>query len=149
MPFSQIIPPSPSPTESPGNRFQLVLHQAQHFACCTLHISYISRVTIYSFDVLLSQLEQVCFSMSGSNCCFLTCIQISQETGKVVWYLHLFKNFPQFVVNHTVKGFGVVNIAEIYVFLELSCFLNDSMDLGNLNSSKTLMHTELLRVQNK
>ena len=60
--------------------------------------------------------------MSGSNCCYLTCIQISQETGKVVWYSHLFKNFPEFVVIHTVKGFGVVNEAEVDVFLELSCF---------------------------
>ena len=54
--------------------------------------------------------------MSGSSCCFLTCIQISQEAGKVVWYSHLFKNFPQFVVIHTVKGFGVVNKAKGDVF---------------------------------
>ena len=54
--------------------------------------------------------------MSSSNCCFLTCIQISQEAGKVVWYSHLFKNFPQFVAVHTVKGFGIVNKAEIDVF---------------------------------
>ena len=57
--------------------------------------------------------------MSGSFCCFLTCIQISQEAGKVVWYSHLLKNFPQFVVIHTVKGFSIVNKAEIDVFLEL------------------------------
>ena len=61
-------------------------------------------------------------SMSSSNCCFLTCIQISQEASQVVWYSHLFQNFPQFVVIHTVKGFGIVNKAEIDVFLELSCF---------------------------
>ena len=60
--------------------------------------------------------------MSSSNCCFLACIQISQEEGKVVWYSHLFINF-QFVVIHTVKGFGIVNKAEVDVFLELSCFL--------------------------
>ena len=60
--------------------------------------------------------------MSGSNCCFLTCIQISQEAGQVVWYSHLLKNFPQFVVIHTVKGFGIVNKAEVDVFLELSWF---------------------------
>ena len=60
--------------------------------------------------------------MSSSNCCFLTCIQIHQESGQVVWYSHLFQNFPQFVVIHTVKGFGIVNKAEIDVFLELSCF---------------------------
>ena len=58
--------------------------------------------------------------MSGSDCCFLTCIQISQEAGKVVWNSHLLKNFPQFVVIYTVKGFGVVSKAEVDVFLELS-----------------------------
>ena len=61
--------------------------------------------------------------MSSSNCCFLTCIQISQEAGKVVGYSHLLKNFPQFVVIHTVKGFGVVNKAEVNVILELSLFI--------------------------
>ena len=60
--------------------------------------------------------------MSSSNCCFLICIQISQEAGQVLWYSHLFQNFPQFIVIHTVKGFGVVNKAEIDVFLELSVF---------------------------
>ena len=64
--------------------------------------------------------------MSSSNCCFLTRIQISQEAGQVVWYSRLFKNFPQFVVIHTVKGFGVVNKAEVDVFLELSYFFDDS-----------------------
>ena len=54
--------------------------------------------------------------MSGSNCCFLTCIQISQEAGQVVWYSHLFQNFPQLIVIHTVKGFGLVNKAEVGVF---------------------------------
>ena len=56
-------------------------------------------------------LEPVCCSISSSNCCFLTCIQISQEAGTVVWYSHLLKNFPQFVVIHTVKGFGIVSKA--------------------------------------
>ena len=69
---------------------------------------------MYSF----SYLEPVCCSMSRSNCCFLTCIQISQEAGQVVWYSHLLKNFPQFIVIHTVKGFGIVKKAEIDVFLE-------------------------------
>ena len=68
--------------------------------------------------------------MSGSNYCFLTCIQISQDAGKVVWYSHLFKNFPQFVVIHTVKGFGVVNEAEVDVFLELSITLSSSQNKG-------------------
>ena len=51
--------------------------------------------------------------MSGSDCCFLACIQISQEVGKLVWYSHLFKNFPQFIVIHTVKGSSVVSEAEV------------------------------------
>ena len=87
---------------------------------------------MYSF----SYLEPVCCSMSSSNCCFLTCIQISQEAGQVVWYSHLFKNFPEFVVVHTVKGFGIVNKA-VDIFLELSCFFNDPADIGNLISGSS------------
>ena len=64
--------------------------------------------------------QSVCCSMSSSNCCFLYCIQISQGAGQVVWHSHLFQNFPQFVVIHTVKGFGIVN--EIDVLLELLLF---------------------------
>ena len=66
--------------------------------------------------------------------CFLTCIQVSQEAGQVVWYSHSFKNFPQFVVIHTVKGFNIVNEAEVDVFLEFSSFYYDPMDVGNLIS---------------
>ena len=76
---------------------------------------------MYSF----SYLEPVCCSMSSSNCCFLTCIDVSQEAGQVVWYSHLFQSFPQFSVIHTVKGFGIVNKAEIDILLELSCFFDD------------------------
>ena len=72
--------------------------------------------------------------MSGSNCCFLTCIQVSQETGKVVWYSHLFKNIPWFVVIHTVNGFLIVSEAEVDVFLEFPCFLCAPTDVGNLIS---------------
>jgi len=75
--------------------------------------------------------------MSSSNCCFLTCIQISQEAGQVVWYSHLFKNFPQFVVVYTIKGFGVINKVEIDVFLEFSCFFYDPTVVGNLNSGSS------------
>ena len=85
---------------------------------------------MYSF----SYLEPVCCSMSNSNCCFLTCIQVSQEAGQVVWYSHLFQNFPQFVVIRTVKGFGIDNKAEIDVFLELSCFSDDPTNVGNVIS---------------
>ena len=60
--------------------------------------------------------EPVHCSMSGSNCCFLTCIQISQEAGQVVWYSHLFQNFPQFVVIYIVKGFGIDDKGEVDVF---------------------------------
>ena len=69
--------------------------------------------------------------MSSSNCCFLTCIQVSQEAGQVVWYSYLLNNFPQFLVIHTVKDFGVVNKADIDVFLELSCFFSNPTDVGN------------------
>ena len=79
-------------------------------------------------------LEPVCCSMSSSNCCFLTCMQISQGAGQVVWYSHLFQNFPQFIVIHTVKGFGIDNKAEIDIFLELSCFFDHPTDVGNLIS---------------
>ena len=75
--------------------------------------------------------------MSGSNCYFLTYIQISQEADQVVWYSHLFKNFPQFVVLHTVKGFGIANKAEVDDFLELSHFFNDPTDVGNLISGSS------------
>ena len=75
--------------------------------------------------------------MSSSNCCFLTCIQVSQEAGQVVWYSHLFQNFLQFVVIHTVKGFGLVIKAEVDVFLELSCFFDDPADVGNLISGSS------------
>ena len=97
--------------------FQLVTHPVQHFSWGTLHRSKISRVTIYSLVILLPNFEPIYCSMPSSNCCFLTCIQISQEAGQVVWYSHLFKNFPHFVVIHTVRGFSVVNEAEIGMLL--------------------------------
>ena len=84
--------------------------------------------------------------MSSSNCCFLTCIQISQEAGQVVWYFHLLKNFPQFVVIHIVKAFGIVNKAEIDVSLELSCFLNDPADVRNLISGSSGFYKSSLNI---
>ena len=84
--------------------------------------------------------------MSSSNCCFLTCIHISQEAGEVVWYSHLFQNFPQFIVIHTVKGFGIVNKAEIDVFLELSCSVDDPVDVGNLISGSSAFSKSSLNV---
>ena len=91
-------------------------------------------MTIYHLTYSFPNLEPVHCFMPGSNYCFLTCIQIPQEAGKVVWYFHLFKNFPQFVVIHTVKGVSVVNEAEVDVFLEFSCFFDDPTDVGNLIS---------------
>ena len=84
--------------------------------------------------------------MSSSNCCFLTCIQISQESGQVVQYSHPFQNFPQFFLVHTVKGFGIVNKAEIDVFLGISCFFNDPMDVGNLISGSSAFSKSSLNI---
>ena len=81
--------------------------------------------------------------MSGSNCCVLTCIQISQEAGKMVRYSHLLKNFPQFVVIHTVKVFGIVNKAEVNIFLELSCFFYDPVNVEHLEQYLANSRTSL------
>ena len=88
-------------------------------------------------------LEPVHWSMSGSNCCFLTCIQGSQGAGKVVWYFYLFKNFPQFVMIHMVKGFSIVNED---IFLEYSCFFYDSTDVGNLISDSSTFSKSSLNI---
>ena len=74
-------------------------------------------------------------------------MQISQEAGQVVWYSHLFQNFPQFVVFHTVKGFGIVNKAEVDVFLELSCFFHDPVDVGNLISGSSAFSKTSLNIR--
>ena len=88
---------------------------------------------MYSFP----SLEQVHCSMSSSNCCFLSSINVSQDAGKVVLDSHLFKNFPQFVVIHTVKGFGIVNEAGVDIFLKISCFYYDPTDVDNLISGSS------------
>ena len=79
--------------------------------------------------------------MSSSNCVFLTCIHISQEAGQVFWYSQVFQTFPEFIVVHTVKSFGIVNEAEVYVclfaFLELSWIFDDPADVGNLISGSS------------
>jgi len=86
--------------------------------------------------------------MSSSNCCFLTCIQISYEAGQVVWYSHILKNFPQFFffLIQAVKSFGIVNKAEIDVFLELSCFFDDPADDGNLISGSSALSKTSLNI---
>ena len=102
-------------------------------------------MTIYSLDVFLSLFETNLLFMSSSNR-FLTCIQISQEADKVVWYSHLLKNFPQFVVILTVQGFGIVSKAKVDVFLELSCFFNDPTDVGNLISGSSVFSKSSLNI---
>ena len=97
---------------------------------------------MYSFPYL----EPVYCSMSSSNCCFLTFIQVSQEADQVVWYSHILQNFPQFIVIHTIKGFGIVNKAEIDVFLELSCFFVDPSDIGNLISGSSAFSKTSLNI---
>jgi len=94
-----------------------------------------------------SYLKLVYCSMSIPNCCFLTCIQISKKAGQVDWYSHLFQNFVQFIVIHTVKGFGIVNKAEINVFLELSCFFDDPADVGNLISGSSAFSKTSLNIR--
>ena len=89
--------------------------------------------------------EPDCCSMFSSHCCFLTCIQISQEAGQVVWYSHVF-NFPQFLVIHIVKGFDIVNKAEIDVFLQLFCFFHDPADVGNLISGSSAFSKTSLNI---
>jgi len=84
--------------------------------------------------------------MSTSNCCFLTCIQISQEAGQVVCCSHFLKNFPQSVVIHIVKGFGVVSKAEVDVFLELSCFFDGPTDVGNWISGSSAFSKSSLNI---
>ena len=101
-----------------------------------------STALMYPFP----DLEPVCCSMSDSNCCSLTYIQISQEAGKVVWYSHLLKNFPQFVVIHIGKGFGVVNKAEVDIFLEPSCFFDDPADVGDLISGSSVFSKSSLNI---
>ena len=92
-------------------------------------------MTIYSLDVLLSPFgTSLLFPVWFSLLLLDLQTEISQEAGKVVWYSHLLKNFPQFIVIHIVKGFGIISKAEVNVFLELSCFFDDPMDVGNLIS---------------
>ena len=99
---------------------------------------------MYSFH----NFEPVYCFMSGSNCCFLTCIQVSQDTSKVAWFSHLFKNFPQVVVIHTIKAFSTVNEAEVDVFLEFPCFFYASTDVGNLISGSSAFSKSSLYIWN-
>ena len=116
--------------------FQSMIHPVCHFPWCTLHICQTGwqyAALAYSFP----NFEPVSSSTFGLNCYFLTCIQVSQETSKVVWYSCLFKNFPQFVVVYSITGFGVVSEAEVDVFLKLPCFFCDTTNVDNLISSSS------------
>ena len=137
-----------------------MLQPAQYFTWCTLHIrrrwwhptpvllpgeshgqrSLVgcspSRVIIYNLDILLSQFWTSPFFRS--NCCFLTCIQVSQEAGKVAWKkIPLSLRIFQFVVIHIVKGFNIVNEAEVDDFLEFSCIFYNPTDIGSLISGSS------------
>ena len=92
-------------------------------------------MTVDNLVISFPDFELVTSSVFGSNCCFWTCIQVSQKTGKVFWYSHLFKNFPHFVTIHVVKGFRVVN--EARVFLEFPCFLHYPKTVGYLISGSS------------
>ena len=93
-------------------------------------------------------LEPVGCFMSSSHCGFLTCIQVSQGAGQVVWYSHLFQNFPQLVVIHTVSGFSIVNEAVVDVFLELPCIFYDPVDVSNLISGSSAFSKSSLYIWN-
>ena len=89
---------------------------------------------MYSFP----NFQPIHCSLSSSNYCFLTCIQVAQEAGKVVWNSHLLKNFPQFLVIQKINGFRIVNETEVDIFLEFSFFFCDPTDVGNLISGSSV-----------
>ena len=94
----------------------------------------------------LPNLEPVCCSMSIFNCCFLTAYKFLRRQVRWSEYSHLFQNFPQFVVIHTVKGFGIINKGGLDVFLELYCFFDDPTDVGNLISSSSAFSKSSLNI---
>ena len=98
--------------------------------------------SIFSF----LNLEPINCSIQGSNCCFLTCIQASQETGKMICYSHFFKSFPQFIMIHTVKGFGTANEIVVDVFLKFPCFLYDPVNVSNLISGSSFFSKSSLDI---
>ena len=113
-----------------------VLHYHLEFA--QIHVYLVSDAVHPSHPLLLL------LSQCGTSplfhvqfCYFLTCIQVSQEAGKMVGYSHLLKNFPQIAMIHKIKGFSIVNESEVDIFLELPCLLNDLMNVGNLISGSS------------
>ena len=104
-------------------------------------------MTIYSLDLFLFLFgTSLLFHVLLHVCCFLTCIQIPQEAVQVVWYSHLLKNFPQFIVIHIVRGFGIVKKAEVSGFLGLSFFFSDPVDVGNLISGSSAFSKTSLNI---
>ena len=103
-------------------------------------------MTIYSLDILHSKFGISLWFHVQFQLLLLDLYTDSQEAGKMVWYFHLLKKFPQFVVIYTVKGFGVVNRAEVDVFLELSCFFCDPADVGNLISGSSAFSKSSLNI---
>ena len=101
------------------------------------------KVKLYTPFLIWNQSVASCQVLTVAS---WTCIQISQEAGQVVWYSHLCKNFPQFDVIHTVKFFGVVNKAQVDVFLELSCFFNYLVDVCNLVSGSSAFFKSSLNI---
>ena len=99
---------------------------------------------MYSFP----NLEPVCCSMSSSICCFLTFIQISQESGQVVWYSHLLKNFSVCCDSHSQRLWRSLTKAGVDAFLEFSCFFNDPADIGNLISGSSAFSKSSLNIWN-
>ena len=103
-------------------------------------------MTIYSLDILFFLFETILLFHVQLNCCFLTWLSVSQEAAQVVWYSHLSQNFPQYIVIHTGKGFGIVNKAEIDVVLEFSCFFHYPADVGNLISGSSAFSKTSLNI---
>ena len=103
-------------------------------------------MTIYSLDVLLSLFGAILLFYVQFSLLLPDLHTYSQETGQVVWYSHLFQNFPQFVVIHTIKGFDVVNNAEVDVFLQVSCFFDDPTDVDNLISGASAFSKSSLNI---
>jgi len=130
-------------------RLLVFLLAIQILACASSSQEFCMMYSAYALNKQHDNIQPWCtpFTISNQslvpNCCLLTCIQVSQEAGNEVWYSHLLKNFPQFVIIHIVKGFSIVNKAEVHVFLEFSCFIYDPMDVDWRGNDKSLQYSGL------
>jgi len=136
--------PHPPPGDLPDPGMNSCLPPSPALPVDSLPTESVGKLTALTY--LFPSFEPVRCSMSGSNCSFLTHIQISQEIGKVVWHSHLFKKFPQIVMIHTVRGFSVINEAEVDVFLEFSCFFCDPTNVDNLISDSSAASKPILYI---